>query len=100
MAIDEAAYGVRVNAVLPGSVDTPMLRRSAALFSDGSPDAVQRTVDEWGRSHPLGRVARPDEVAQVVSFLASPRASFMTGEDVRVDGGLLASVPVVLPRPG
>jgi NAD(P)-dependent dehydrogenase (short-subunit alcohol dehydrogenase family) len=100
MAIDEAAHGVRVNAVCPGSVDTPMLRRSAALFGDGSADVTLRLLDDWGRSHPLGRVAQPREVAEVVSFLASPRASFMTGEDVRVDGGLLAGLPVVLPREG
>lgn len=100
MAVDEAPFGVRVNAVCPGSVDTPMLRESAALFSDGSPEAVGRTIGEWGRSHPLGRVARPAEVAQVVSFLASERASFVTGEDVRVDGGLLASLAVQVPAGG
>jgi NAD(P)-dependent dehydrogenase (short-subunit alcohol dehydrogenase family) len=97
LAIDEAAHGVRVNAVCPGSVDTPMLRRSARLFSDGSTEGAQQTVDEWGRSHPLGRVAQPGEVAEVVSFLASPRASFVTGEDIRVDGGLLAGLAVALP---
>jgi len=97
MAVDEAAHNVRVNAVCPGSVDTPMLRRSAAMFSDGSPEGIQHTLDEWGRSHPLGRIAQPAEIAEVISFLASPRASFVTGEAIRVDGGLLAGVPVRLP---
>jgi NAD(P)-dependent dehydrogenase (short-subunit alcohol dehydrogenase family) len=98
MAIEEDGYGVRVNAVCPGSVDTPMLRRSATLFSDGSEAGMLRTMDGWGRSHPLGRVAQASEVAEVVSFLASPRSSFVTGEDVRVDGGLLAGLAVSLPN--
>ncbi|MDQ6795399.1 MAG: glucose 1-dehydrogenase [Chloroflexota bacterium] len=97
MAVDEAPHGVRVNAVCPGSVDTPMLRSSARRFSDGSAEGAQALVDTWGRSHPLGRVANPREVAEVVSFLAGPRASFVTGEDLRVDGGLLATVGVALP---
>lgn len=97
IAVDEAAHGVRVNAVCPGSVDTPMLRQSASMFSDGSPGAVDRLMATWGRSHPLGRVATPDEVADVIAFLTSPRAGFVTGEDIRVDGGLLATLGVVLP---
>lgn len=97
LAIDEAPHGVRVNTVCPGSVDTPMLRWSAGRFSDGSPEGVRRTMDEWARGYPLGRVAKPREIAEVVSFLASPRASYLTGEDVRVDGGLLAGLAVSLP---
>jgi NAD(P)-dependent dehydrogenase (short-subunit alcohol dehydrogenase family) len=98
MAIDEAPNGVRVNAVCPGSVDTPMLRASARRFSDGTDDGTQSLVDDWGRAHPLGRVATPREVAEVVAFLAGDRASFITGEDIRVDGGLLATIGVALPR--
>lgn len=99
MAVDEAAFGVRVNAVCPGSVDTPMLRHSAAMFSDGSAASVDAVVAEWGRAHPLGRVATPTEVAEVVAFLVSAKAGFVTGADLRVDGGLLATVGVALPEP-
>ncbi|HEX3786465.1 MAG TPA: SDR family oxidoreductase [Pseudonocardiaceae bacterium] len=98
-AVDEAAYGVRVNAVCPGSVDTPMLRSAAALFADGTPAGAEALITEWGRSHPLGRVARPDEIAEVIAFLAGPAASFVTGADLAVDGGLLARLAVTLPAP-
>src|SRR5271166_197149 len=85
MAVDAAPYGVRVNGVAPGSVDTPMLRESIALA--GAPDEVWATIRAM---HPLGRAANPEEIAEVVAFLASSAASFITGEVVRVDGGLMA----------
>jgi NAD(P)-dependent dehydrogenase (short-subunit alcohol dehydrogenase family) len=96
LAIDEAQYGVRANVVCPGSVDTPMLRASARLSSDGTDAGVEQVLAQWGKSHPLGRVARASEVAEAVAFLASERASFITGAALAVDGGLIASVAVAV----
>ncbi len=96
MALDHAQENIRVNAVCPASVDTPMLRWAADLFKGDK--SVGETVEDWGRMHPLGRVARPEEVAEVIAFLASPRASFVTGGDYKVDGGMLAALGVRLPE--
>lgn len=87
LALDYAEENIRVVAICPGSVDTPMLRATAALTAPDDPDG---TLSEWGRKHPLGRIARPEEIAEVVVFLASDKASFITGEYVCVDGGLMA----------
>jgi NAD(P)-dependent dehydrogenase (short-subunit alcohol dehydrogenase family) len=96
MALDHADENIRVNAVCPASVDTPMLRWSANLFKGDK--SVEETVKEWGKMHPVGRVARPEEVAEVIAFLAGPRASFVTGGDYKVDGGMLAALGVRLPE--
>jgi NAD(P)-dependent dehydrogenase (short-subunit alcohol dehydrogenase family) len=84
MALDFAADGVRVNAVAPGSVDTPMLRW--AVEQDKNPEALMKAIHAM---HPMGRIAKPSEIAEAVCFLASPRASFVTGATLVVDGGLL-----------
>jgi len=93
MALDQAPDGIRVNSVSPGSVDTPMLRQSAR--EAGDEDTV---IAQWGANHPLGRVGTPQEVADAILFLASPLSGFVTGTELRVDGGLLAAVAVAAPE--
>ena len=86
MALDFAPDNIRVLALCPGGVDTPMLRASVA----GKAVDIDQAVNELGRVHPLGRIATGDDMADAVLFLASNRASFMTGEFINVDGGLMA----------
>ncbi|MCK8787289.1 SDR family oxidoreductase [Roseomonas sp. NAR14] len=85
MALDFAPDGVRVNAILPGAIDTPMLNRSFGRAP--VPDAAR----EASRArHPMGRFGRPEEIAQAALYLASDESSFTTGSELVVDGGWLA----------
>lgn len=85
MALDHAHEGIRVNTLIPGAIDMPLLRRAFNRATD--PEEVKaRSVSR----HPLGRLGRPEEVAQAALFLASDEASFTTGSCLRVDGGWLA----------
>jgi NAD(P)-dependent dehydrogenase (short-subunit alcohol dehydrogenase family) len=82
MAIDLGGRNIRVNAVCPGDVDTPMLREEARQLG--------RAEDEFlagAAARPLGRIARPEEIAATVLFLASEAAAFITGAALAVDGG-------------
>lgn len=85
MAIDYASYNIRVNAVAPGSVRTDMFFRSAE--SVGGLEALEYGI---GDIYPIGRNGYPKEIAACVLFLASDRASFVTGHNLVVDGGLTA----------
>lgn len=96
MAVDHAEENIRVNVVCPGSVDTPMLRWAADLFKGEK--SAEQTMEDFGQMHPLGRVAKAEEVAEVIVFLASDKASFVTGGDYKIDGGLLSAVGVQLPE--
>ena len=87
LALDYADRNIRAVAICPGSIDTPMLRATAALTS---PDQPEEVLAKWGLNHPLGRIGRAEEIAEVVVFLASDKASFVTGEFVCVDGGMMA----------
>jgi NAD(P)-dependent dehydrogenase (short-subunit alcohol dehydrogenase family) len=85
MALDFAGNGIRVNAILPGAIDTPLLARSFARSA--TPDA---TREASRLRHPLGRFGRAEEVAEAALYLASDGASFTTGTELVVDGGWLA----------
>lgn len=85
LAVDHAHERIRVNCVCPGTVDTPMFRRSASL--DADPAAM---IEACRQMHPTGRIARPEEVGEVIAFLLTDAASFITGTAIDVDGGLLA----------
>jgi NAD(P)-dependent dehydrogenase (short-subunit alcohol dehydrogenase family) len=96
MALDHAREGITVNTVCPASVDTPMLRWAADLYKGEG--TAEDLIALWGRAHPVGRVGRPEEIAEVVAFLAGPNARFITGADIKVDGGVLAKLGIVLPE--
>jgi NAD(P)-dependent dehydrogenase (short-subunit alcohol dehydrogenase family) len=87
LALDYGNQNIRANCVLPGAIDTPLLRWAAAL--DSNPEKVIEACD---RLHIRGKMGQPEEVARVIVFLASELASFVTGAAVPVDGGLLVPV--------
>ena len=86
-AMDFAKYNIRANCVCPGTVDTPMLEWAASL--DPNPQSV---YDACNQMHPIGRIAQPREIAEVVAFLAHESSSFVTGAIWTVDGGLLTQI--------
>ncbi len=91
MALDHAKEGIRVNAIAPGSVRTPMLEWAAELFVPEDPAGA---IEEWGSGHPIGHVTEPSDVANLVLFLASTDARCITGATYPIDGGLLAKIGI------
>ena len=87
LALDHAREGIRVNAIAPGSVRTPMLLDAAHRSNPEDPDAA---LAIFAQTHPIGRLIEPEDVANVVVFLASDKAGAMTGATVLVDGGLFS----------
>jgi NAD(P)-dependent dehydrogenase (short-subunit alcohol dehydrogenase family) len=85
LAVEWAPFGVRVNAVGPGYVNTELQQWA---IDQGIADLESRT-----RTTPLGRLAEPSEMGHVVAFLASDQASYITGQTIYADGGLLAAAP-------
>jgi NAD(P)-dependent dehydrogenase (short-subunit alcohol dehydrogenase family) len=84
MALDYAAEGIRVNCVCPGVIDTSLLRAAAMHERRANPE---ERLHEWAAQQPLGRLGAPEEVADLILFLAGPRSSFITGGVYTADGG-------------
>jgi NAD(P)-dependent dehydrogenase (short-subunit alcohol dehydrogenase family) len=85
MAVEYAKYHIRVNTIACGTVDTPIVHRSAE--ASGNPEAYWKMLRS---NHPIGRIAEVDEVASFYTYMASDRASFFTGSVLMMDGGFTA----------
>jgi len=85
MAVDHAAQGIRINALMPGVIDTTMPARSLKRYAD--PEAMKTF---WKHRHPIGRIGKPEEVARAALFLACDDSSFVTGTLLFIDGGWTA----------
>jgi NAD(P)-dependent dehydrogenase (short-subunit alcohol dehydrogenase family) len=79
LALQLAPRGIRVNAVSPGLINTPAYSKMGV---------TQETIESWGESVPLGRVGAPADIAEVVAFLASESARYLTGDNLLVSGGV------------
>jgi NAD(P)-dependent dehydrogenase (short-subunit alcohol dehydrogenase family) len=86
LAPEVGRHGIRVNSIAPGTIDTPMLQRD---LSGMNRDEADRFLAQVEAANALGRIGRPEEIAQVVVFLASDAASYVTGTTVVADGGYL-----------
>ncbi len=90
LAVEFAPFGIRVNSISPGAINTPM--NAKIVEEQGS-----HLLEVWQHMHPLGRIGEPSEVASAAVFLASEQAAFVTGVDLRVDGGVILQTRNVLP---
>ncbi len=94
LAKDLAPFGVRVNTVCPGMVQTPLNRTVWQAWHDQQPPERRRSYEDWADEKvrtvvPLGRWQRPEDIADMIVFLSSPRAGEVTGQTINVDGGFV-----------
>ena len=84
-ALDLAPFGIRMNGVAPGAIK---VRTNAELLATGMPEKIVQAKDEFAERVALGRKGKPEDIAEAVFFLASDKASYISGETLLVDGGL------------
>jgi len=92
LAVEYAPSGLRANVVAPGAIDTAFVARSraGAAAEQATPEAEEARRRRMMTCHPIGRMGTPQEIAEVIVFLASPRASYITGAIISADGGYTA----------
>jgi NAD(P)-dependent dehydrogenase (short-subunit alcohol dehydrogenase family) len=89
-ALEYAAQGIRVNALVPGAFRTPMLEHGIDIYAGGDPELRERVEEGYRQVIAMGRIGQPEEAAEAVVWLCSERASYVTGHSMIVDGGLSA----------
>ena len=97
-AVELAAHRIRVNAVIPGGVATRITGHAANLEGDALDGSVERMLRGLIGFQPFPRPGEGEDVAALVAFLATDAAEFITGADIRVDGGALAGRPMPVPQ--
>ena len=88
-AIDYAPYNIRVNCICPGTINTPLLHRAVEQFVGKTGTAAEEVYRSLDGVQPMGRIGKPEEIAQSVAFLLSDESSFTTGSLFAVDGGYI-----------
>jgi NAD(P)-dependent dehydrogenase (short-subunit alcohol dehydrogenase family) len=92
LAVYLAAQNIRVNCICPGSIDSPMIRVFIDRSRNLKGEAVEKAVRENAKNAPMGRMANPQEIANLALFLLSDESSFITGTSVTIDGGKIAKM--------
>jgi 3-oxoacyl-[acyl-carrier protein] reductase len=85
-------FGITVNAVCPGYTDTERLQELALAVSKATGNSIKTVYENWKKNVPMARLARPEEIASLVAFLASEKAAYLTGVAINVDGGYVKTI--------